>query len=73
MVTTDKDIKLKNAGTEEKMEVCIEAVVYFLSGNKEEKCFYEISHEIYGMCGVSVYETKTLIVATYKVQKTFNE
>lgn len=56
-----------------KMEVCIEAVVYFLSGNEEEECFYEINHEIYGMCGVSVYETKTLIVATYKVKEIFNE
>jgi len=73
MVTTDKDIKLKNAGTEEKMEVCIEAVSYFLSDNKEEECFYEIKHEIYGMCGVIVYETKTLIVATYKVKEIFNE
>lgn len=73
MVTTNKDIKIRNAKGKVESEVCLEAIFYFLGSGKEEDCFYEVPHVEIGRCGVYVYETKTLIVANYKGKARTNE
>lgn len=66
MVTTNKDIKIRNAKEKVEADICLEAIFHFLDSNHGEECFYGYKHHVLGECGVYVYETKTLIVARYQ-------